>query len=71
MRRFFTTSIPKLKKSETRYKIQRKVMKQKDRYAIWRTGEKPLHPWLNKTRALAILAEKERLRNMNRYTIKY
>lgn len=36
-----------------------------------KTGETPLHPYFNKSRAYAMLKEQQRLRNLHRHNIKY
>lgn len=52
-------------------KIARRWLQDRDRYAISKTKEPPLHPWFNKQRAYELLKETERLRNMHPLTIKY
>jgi hypothetical protein len=47
------------------------MLKDKDRFAISKTGEDPINPWFTKPRIQKILKEVERLRNVNRHNIKY
>jgi len=46
-------------------------MMAKDRFGTQKTGEVPLNEWFTKARIQKILREVERLRNVNRHTIKF
>ena len=59
------------KKKTNAYRIKRKWMKDKDRYAMTKTGEEPMNPWITKTRVMIFMKEMERMRNLNRHNTKY
>ena len=63
--------IPFLRRKSLKVKMERRWLRDKDRYAQSKTNEPPLHPWFTKGRAFEILKEEERLRNLHPGSIKY
>jgi hypothetical protein len=71
LRRVVMTNILFRKKKTTQFRMKKKWMRDKDRFAISKTGERPLNPWITKSRIQILMKEFERIRNLNRITIKY
>jgi hypothetical protein len=71
LRRLLISSLPCRHKRSLNYRHIRKAHKDKNLYAISRTGESPPNPWLTKERLQLIAREYEKLRNLHRHTIKY
>lgn len=72
MFRFLT--IPQVlcrRKKTLSFRKKKNLMKAKDRFATSKTGEAPLNEWFTKARIQKVLREVERLRNVNRHTIKF
>lgn len=72
MFRFLT--IPQVlcrRKKSLAFRKKKNLMNAKDRFSLAKTEENPLNDWFTKARIQKLLREMERLRNVNRHTIKY
>ncbi|OMJ82590.1 hypothetical protein SteCoe_16636 [Stentor coeruleus] len=71
LRRVLMSGVFTRRKKTLSYRLKRKMMRDKDRFSMTKTESPPLNSWVTKPRIYAMLKEVERMRNLNRHTIKY
>lgn len=58
-------------KKTLKHRLHRKWLSDKDRFSMSKTGEEPMNQWITRGRVQTLLKELERMRNLNRHTIKF